>query len=100
MIHEDFNGNLIDNYWLKNNSLFQIDANMGAVGYIMVSYKQDQANPIECGRSFTYTSNFRRSARDKFAASYPRRVGYGFCSVRQGERRYICGHVLGEPNFD
>jgi hypothetical protein len=36
MIEEDFNGNLLDIYWAKNNSVFQIDANFGAVGYIMV----------------------------------------------------------------
>ncbi|ORX36121.1 glycosyl hydrolase family 65, N-terminal domain-domain-containing protein [Kockovaella imperatae] len=34
MISEDFNGNLLDIYWQKNNSVFQIDANEGAVGYI------------------------------------------------------------------
>lgn len=36
MIAEDFNGNLLDIYWQKNNSVFQIDANEGAVGYVMV----------------------------------------------------------------
>lgn len=44
MISEDFNGNMLDIYWQKNNSVFQIDANEGAVGYVMVGQIPVKAN--------------------------------------------------------
>jgi hypothetical protein len=101
MIEEDFNGNLLDNYWLKNNSLFQIDANMGAVGYVMVSlalYFLDETDGLktERNRFFSSTSNPLRPTRDQPPPSHSRRMGYRFRQISKSPRGYISGYGLGE----